>query len=127
MKFKYILFAWVWPIFSMLLFVAAMLLLIHEWAFHNFNRPEKAYFAFGLLVITFINGWVAVLVSGHFKKPQKTFEQCLDIKDFKNILPSGDHPIKVKYMKRGICNDCGNKAMPDQYFCEICITKDCKN
>lgn len=70
-KAKYIIFAWVYPLIAILLFVAAMCCLIHEGAFHNFQRPQKAYYAIGLVIITFINGMVAVLISAHFKRPKK--------------------------------------------------------
>jgi hypothetical protein len=109
-KAKYILFAWAWPIFSILLFVCAMCLLIHEAAFHNGAREQKLYAALGLVVITFVNGMVAVLLSGHYKKPQTD-----------KPLPK----IKVKYMKHGSCNDCGCPIKHNDYWCDICIKKDC--
>jgi len=98
MKIKYFILAWAWPIFSIFLFVCAMCLLIHEGAFHNFNRPQKAYYAMGLVIITFVNGWVAILISAHFKKPKK--KECDHY-----FVPVGEH----NQMGAFICNNCVEK------------------
>lgn len=129
MKTKYILFAWVWPIFSIFLFVVALLLLIHEGAFHNGQREVKLYTALGLVIITFINGIVAVLISGHYKKPDERHDFINADEPLPHIKFASDqcHPVKIKYMKRGVCNDCGNRILNNEYFCELCINKGCIN
>lgn len=105
MKAKYIIFAWVWPIFSIFLFVCAMLLVIHEGAYHNFERTEKVYTALTLLVTTFVNGWIAVLVSGHYKKPNK-------MKNCKHFYVVQDDSELMK--KPFVCIHCGAHLYADK-------------
>lgn len=62
MKTKYIIMSWAWPILSMILFVAAMLLLIHEVAFYNCVRKDNSLFALFGVMLTFVNGFVSIFV-----------------------------------------------------------------